>query len=82
MSAIVRFDSPLANPVIDHPREDRREVGNPERRTWALYASTSSWSSVRDLHHRLGAASSYEVVMHPGPFGFWQHAASCFTPSA
>lgn len=36
-SAIVRFDAPGFAPVIDHPREDRREAGNPERRTWTLY---------------------------------------------
>jgi uncharacterized cupin superfamily protein len=36
---IVRFDTPAAEPAIDHPRADRREVGNPERRTWTLYES-------------------------------------------
>jgi len=36
---IVRFDQPATEPAIDRPRADRREVGNPERRTWALYES-------------------------------------------
>lgn len=39
MPRIVRFDPPAAAPVIDHPRSDRRELGDPERRTWALYES-------------------------------------------
>lgn len=39
MARIVRFDPPGSVPAIDHPREDRREIGNPERRTWALYES-------------------------------------------
>jgi len=36
---IVRFDPPATAPEIDHPREDRREIGAPERRTWVLYES-------------------------------------------
>lgn len=35
--AILRFEKPDTAPEIDHPREERREVGNPERRTWMLY---------------------------------------------
>lgn len=35
--SIVRFDQPLVRGEIDHPRETRREVGNPERETWPLY---------------------------------------------
>lgn len=38
---IVRFDTPGAPPVIDHPRPDRREQGCPERRTWTLYEPMS-----------------------------------------
>lgn len=36
---IVRFDTPDTAPAIDHPREDRREVGCPRRETWMLYES-------------------------------------------
>lgn len=45
MNAIVRFDLPLGEPAIDHPRADRREIGNPERRTWALYESADGVTS-------------------------------------
>lgn len=38
-SRIVRFDEPSSVPAIDHPREDRREVGCPTRQTWTLYES-------------------------------------------
>lgn len=37
MTRIVRFDPPQTAPVIDHPRPERREIGNPERHTWTLY---------------------------------------------
>ncbi len=37
MPAILRFDPPITAPVIDHPRPDRLEAGNPERHTWTLY---------------------------------------------
>lgn len=37
--SVVRFDSPSAAPVVDFPREDRREVGCPRRETWTLYDS-------------------------------------------
>ena len=39
MSAIVKFDKPSTPPDIDFPREERREIGAPERRTWVLYES-------------------------------------------
>src|SRR5207237_3047741 len=39
MASIVKFDLPAAAPEIDFPREERREVGVPERRTWVLYES-------------------------------------------
>ena len=39
MTRIVRFDPPAAAGVIDHPRADRLEAGNPRRETWGLYAS-------------------------------------------
>ena len=38
-SSIVKFDLPATAPEIDFPREERREVGAPERRTWVLYES-------------------------------------------
>ncbi|HEX7638874.1 MAG TPA: cupin domain-containing protein [Burkholderiaceae bacterium] len=38
-ASIVRFDLPATPPEIDHPREERREIGAPERRTWVLYES-------------------------------------------
>lgn len=34
---IVRFDQPTTEPVLDHPRPDRLEAGNPLRRTWSMY---------------------------------------------
>ncbi len=34
---IVRFDAPAAGGVIDHPRPDRLEQGNPRREAWTLY---------------------------------------------
>jgi uncharacterized cupin superfamily protein len=37
--AIVKFDPPATAPEIDFPREERRENGAPERRTWVLYES-------------------------------------------
>ena len=40
MTRIVRFDLPLAaEPAVDQPRVDRREVGAPRRETWTLYES-------------------------------------------
>ena len=39
MSSIVKFDKPSTAPDIDFPREERREIGAPERRTWVLYES-------------------------------------------
>ena len=39
MTAIVKFDPPSTAPDIDFPREERREMGAPERRTWVLYES-------------------------------------------
>jgi len=42
MTAILKFDLPATAPESDHPREERREVGNPERRTWMLYESASA----------------------------------------
>ena len=38
-TAITRFDLPASAPEIDYPREERREAGNPQRRTWVLYES-------------------------------------------
>jgi uncharacterized cupin superfamily protein len=39
LPAIVQFDQPDEPGVIDHPRPDRLEQGNPRRETWALYES-------------------------------------------
>ncbi len=39
MTSIVKFDQPSSAPDIDRPREERREIGAPERRTWVLYES-------------------------------------------
>jgi len=39
MASIVKFDPPATAPEIDFPREERREIGAPERRTWVLYES-------------------------------------------
>lgn len=39
MPEIIRFDQPEAPGVVDHPRPDRLELGNPRRETWALYES-------------------------------------------
>jgi uncharacterized protein len=37
MSRTIRFDPPASAPEVDHPREERREQGCPERHTWTLY---------------------------------------------
>jgi uncharacterized cupin superfamily protein len=37
--AIVRFDPPATPGVLDRPRPDRLQAGNPARHTWALYES-------------------------------------------
>lgn len=42
MPSIIRFDLPATAPETDHPREERREVGNPERRTWMLYEASDA----------------------------------------
>ncbi|KAB0581559.1 DUF861 domain-containing protein [Ideonella dechloratans] len=39
MASLVRFEVPAQAPVIDQPREERREVGAPLRSTWTLYES-------------------------------------------
>jgi uncharacterized protein len=40
--SLIRFDDvPATDPVIDHPRPERRDIGNPERRTWTLYESAA-----------------------------------------
>ncbi|MFO1338698.1 MAG: cupin domain-containing protein [Burkholderiaceae bacterium] len=37
-SSVVRFDpAPTTAPEVDHPRPERREVGDPERRSWVLH---------------------------------------------
>jgi uncharacterized cupin superfamily protein len=36
---IVRLDEPATPPVVDRPRADRLQAGNPRRQTWTLYAS-------------------------------------------
>lgn len=37
--SIIAMAQPSAPGVIDHPREDRREIGCPKRETWSLYES-------------------------------------------
>jgi uncharacterized cupin superfamily protein len=39
MKRITTFDQPASPPEIDYPREERRETGAPERRTWMIYES-------------------------------------------
>lgn len=39
LPAIVCFDDPQTAGVLDRPRADRLEQGNPLRETWALYES-------------------------------------------
>lgn len=34
---VVRFDTPTTEPVLDRPRTERLQQGNPLRRTWTLY---------------------------------------------
>lgn len=43
---MIRIDLPATPPDIDHPREERREVGYPERRTWVLHEDTNAGLSV------------------------------------
>jgi uncharacterized cupin superfamily protein len=45
MKHITKFDPPATPPEIDHPREERREVGAPERRTWTVYADEQAGMS-------------------------------------
>ena len=47
MKHITRFDPPTTPPEIDFPREERREVGAPERRTWMVYESERAGMSAR-----------------------------------
>lgn len=42
---IVRLDQPSAPGVVDHPRPDRLEQGNPRRETWSLYESADGQMS-------------------------------------
>ena len=45
---VIRFDpAPTAAPEIDHPRPERREVGDPERRTWVLYDNAAEGLATR-----------------------------------
>ncbi len=44
--AIVRLDPPSGQPVVDHPREDRRVEGCPRRETWTMYESATGDLSV------------------------------------
>lgn len=48
VESIVSFQGPLGPPTIDHPRPDRLVTGNPERRTWNLYADAAEtvWSGI------------------------------------
>lgn len=43
--AIVRFDQPEQGGVIDHPKPERLQQGNPRRETWTLYASADGQTS-------------------------------------
>ena len=45
MNRITKFDPPTTPPEIDHPREERREIGAPERRTWMVYDSREAGMS-------------------------------------
>ena len=45
MNHITKFDPPTTAPEIDHPREERREIGAPERRTWMVYESEQAGMS-------------------------------------
>ena len=45
MPHIVRLDAPATPGVIDHPRPDRLESGNPRRETWTLYESADGQMS-------------------------------------
>lgn len=42
---IVRLDQPSGPGVVDHPRPDRLEQGNPRRETWSLYESADGQMS-------------------------------------
>jgi uncharacterized cupin superfamily protein len=43
--AIVRLEQPVDAGVLDHPRADRLEQGNPLRETWSLYESADGLMS-------------------------------------
>jgi uncharacterized protein len=39
VDAIISLQSPAGPPERDHPRPERRRLGDPERRTWNVYTS-------------------------------------------
>ena len=45
LPAIVRFDPPAQGGVIDHPKPERLQQGNPRRETWTLYESADGQMS-------------------------------------
>lgn len=45
MPAIVRFAQPEHSGVIDHPKPERLQQGNPRRETWTLYESADGQTS-------------------------------------
>ena len=60
---IVRLDAPAAPGVVDHPRTDRLESGNPRRETWTLYESTDGQMSTGIWACEVGR---WRIVFPPG----------------
>jgi uncharacterized cupin superfamily protein len=81
MSAIVKFDPPATPPEIDHPREDRREIGAPERRTWMLYESAPAGMFAGIWECEVGR---WRIQMDPTEHEYMvgPAAAACMRPTA
>ena len=60
---IVRLDAPATPGVIDHPRPDRLESGNPRRETWTLYESADGQMSAGIWACEVGR---WRIVFPPG----------------
>ncbi|MEK8085608.1 cupin domain-containing protein [Aquabacterium sp. A3] len=63
MPHIVRLDAPATPGVIDHPRPDRLESGNPRRETWTLYESADRQMSAGIWACEVGR---WRIVFPPG----------------
>ena len=63
MPHIVTLDAPATPGVIDHPRPDRLDAGNPRRETWTLYESADGQMSTGIWACEVGR---WRIVFPPG----------------